>query len=595
MDKLRMNQKSLTQALLAEFNRAAESTFGQTPSDVTISPPPNVKMGDFAIECFPLAKQFRKSPKTVAEQIVARLETGALIQEASAAGPYINIKVTNKALFSYACLALFTRPPFQPDSVTESKKRVMVEYLSPNTNKPLHLGHLRNGALGMAVSRLYEAVGCHVVKANLVNDRGVHICKSMLAWQKWGNGATPESEGEKGDHFVGNWYVRFSREADNDTSLEKQAQELLLKWEADDPETVRIWKMMNEWVYSGFSETYEKLGLEFDTFYYESQTYKHGKQAILDGMEKGILHLDQKGNTVFSLPEESFGLGENGEHKKITLLRPDGTSLYMTQDIGTTLLKAADHHLEECVFVVGSEQNYHFQCLFAILQALGFKWAENCHHLSYGMVYLPEGKMKSREGKIVDADDLISNMEALAAEEVRKRDPEKQLTTEEIHQRAVKIASGAIKFYLLRVKPSQDIHFDPRESISFDGFTGPYCQYVYARICGILRKAKTKGLDITAERGALDLLGEEEERVLALQLINFPNAVQRAARELNPSYIANTIFSTAKNFNQFYNKHSVINAENRQLALARLTLTNAIAQTIKEGLRLLNIEVMEKM
>ncbi|MFH0729697.1 MAG: arginine--tRNA ligase [Pseudomonadota bacterium] len=590
-----MNPKNLTQTLLAEFNRAAESAFGHTPSEVTIGSPPNVKMGDFAIECFPLAKQFRKSPKIVAEEIVARLEPGVLIEKATAAGPYVNLKITSGALFSFACLDLFSQPPFQPACVSESKRRIMVEYLSPNTNKPLHLGHVRNGALGMAVSRLYEAVGCHVVKANLVNDRGVHICKSMLAWLKWGNGATPETKGEKGDHFVGNWYVRFSKEADTDASLEKEAQEMLLKWEAGDMETVRIWKMMNEWVYAGFFKTYQRLGLRFDVFYYESETYKHGKQAILDGLEKGILHLDPKGNTIFPLPEENFGRGENGELKKITLLRPDGTSLYMTQDIGTTLLKAADHHLEECIFVVGSEQNYHFQCLFAILRALGLKWAKNCHHLSYGMVYLPEGKMKSREGKIVDADELISNMEALAAEEVRKRDPERQLTDEEIHQRAIKIASAAIKFYLLRVKPAQDIHFDPKESISFDGFTGPYCQYVYARICGILRKAKAKGLDITTERGALHLLGEEEERVLAQQLIHFPGAVERAARELNPSYIANTIFSTAKNFNQFYNKHSVINAENRELALARLNLTNAVAQIIREGLRLLNIDVMEKM
>jgi arginyl-tRNA synthetase len=590
-----MNPKSLTQTLLAEFNRAAASAFGQMPSEISISSPPNVKMGDFAIECFPLAKQFRKSPKIVAEEIVARLQTGKLIEKATADGPYINIRVTSETLFSYACLDLFSQPPFEPACVSEKKRRVMVEYLSPNTNKPLHLGHVRNGALGMAVSRLYEAVGCDVVKANLVNDRGVHICKSMLAWQKWGNGATPETEGLKGDHFVGNWYVRFSREADTDPSLEKQAQDMLLKWEAGDSETVRNWKTMNQWVYAGFSETYQRLGLEFDVFYYESETYKHGKQAILNGLEQGILYLDIKGNTVFSLPEEHFGRGENGELKKITLLRPDGTSLYMTQDIGTTLLKAADRHLEEYIFVVGSEQNYHFQCLFAILQALGYEWAINCHHLSYGMVYLPEGKMKSREGKIVDADELISNMEALAAEEVRKRDPDQQLTEDEVYRRAVKIASAAIKFYLLRVKPTQDIHFDPKESISFDGFTGPYCQYVYARICGILRKAKSKGLDITTETGTLNLLGEEEERVLAQQLINFPDAVQRAARELNPSYIANTIFSTAKNFNQFYNKHSVINAENRELALARLSLTNAIAQIIKEGLRLLNIEVMEKM
>lgn len=590
-----MSSKSLTQMLIDEFNNATESAFGQIPPAVSISSPPNVKMGDFAIECFPLAKQLKQSPKTIAERIVSHFRKGNIIGEVSTAGPYINIKVNNHAFFNFACNDLFSHPPFKPAMKPTVKKRVMVEYLSPNTNKPLHLGHVRNGALGMAVSRLYEAVGSEVVKANLVNDRGIHICKSMLAWQKWGHGATPETERIKGDHFVGNWYVRFSKEAEIDASLEGQALQMLQKWEADDPETVRLWEMMNEWVYAGFAETYQRLGLEFDAFYHESQTYKHGKQAILDGLEKGILQIDTKGNTVFLLPEGIFGLGENGERKKITLLRPDGTSLYMTQDIGTTLLKASDHQLEECVFVVGSEQNYHFQCLFAILQALGFEWAKNCHHLSYGMVYLPEGKMKSREGKVVDADDLIVNMEKLAAEEVRRRDPEQQLSEQEIRMRAVSIASAAIKFYLLRVKPAQDIHFDPKESISFDGFTGPYCQYVYARISGILRKAKERGMDISEENGDFNLLGEEEERILAQQLIHFPDAVERAARELNPSYIANTIFSTARNFNQFYNKHSVINADKRDLALARLSLTNAIAQVIKEGLRLLNIDVLEKM
>lgn len=471
----------------------------------------------------------------------------------------------------------------------------MVEYLSPNTNKPLHLGHVRNGALGMAVARLYDAAGCRTIKANLVNDRGVHICKSMLAWQNWGDGATPETAGMKGDHFVGHWYVRFAKEADKDPGLEEKAQHMLQQWENGETDTLRIWHMMNEWVYAGFAETYRRLGLEFDVFYYESQTYQHGKQAIVAGLEKGILFRDNKGNTVFSLPKEVFGLGENGEPKKITLLRPDGTSLYMTQDIGTTLLKVADHDLQACVFVVGSEQNYHFQCLFTLLDALGNDWAKNCHHLSYGMVYLPEGKMKSREGKVVDADDLMTSMEILAEEEVRKRDPDHELTDEAVRSRAKKIASGAVKFYLLRVKPSQDIHFDPQESISFDGFTGPYCQYAYARISGIIRKAAERGLDITTQAGEMHLLGEEEELVLAHLLIRFPEAVARAARELNPSYIANYIFNTARSFNQFYNKHSVINAASRETAIARLHLTAAVSRMIKEGLRLLNIEVMEKM
>ncbi|MDX9787193.1 MAG: arginine--tRNA ligase [Desulfobacterales bacterium] len=590
-----MNLDRLTHAVLDHFNRAAEAAFGQIPPEVKIVAPPNVAMGDFAIECFALAKTFRKAPNQIAPQIAERFEKGDLIQEVTAAGPYINVKINPGELFYYACKELFTLPPFVTPPISKDSRRVMVEYLSPNTNKPLHLGHVRNGALGMAVARLYEATGCNTIKANLVNDRGVHICKSMLAWQTWGNGTTPETEGMKGDHFVGHWYVRFAKEADTNPSLEEKAQTMLQQWENGDSEIIRIWKMMNEWVYAGFAETYRRLGLAFDAFYYESQTYQHGKQAILEGLEKGILFRDQKGNTVFSLPEKSFGLNENGEPKKITLLRPDGTSLYMTQDIGTTLLKVADHHLESCIFVVGSEQNYHFQCLFTLLDALGNEWAKNCHHLSYGMVYLPEGKMKSREGKVVDADDLITSMEALAAEEVRKRDPDHELTEAEVLRRAEKIASGAIKFYLLRVKPAQDIHFDPQESISFDGFTGPYCQYAYARICGILRKAAERGFDIATQPGAMHLLGEEEELVLAHLLIRFPEAVARAARELNPSFIGNYIFNTAKSFNQFYNKHSVINAEEKELAIARLHLTAAVARMIKEGLRLLNIDVMEKM
>jgi arginyl-tRNA synthetase len=370
---------------------------------------------------------------------------------------------------------------------------------------------------------------------------------------------------------------------------------MLQKWETGHSETVRIWKMMNEWVYEGFSETYRRLGLSFDVFYYESETYRHGKRAIMEGVDRGILFRDEQGNTVFSLPEAEFGLNENGEPKKITLLRPDGTSLYMTQDVGTTLLKVAEHQLEECIFVVGSEQNYHFQCLFTLLEALGHAWAKDCRHLSYGMVYLPEGKMKSREGKVVDADDLITDMEDLAAREVRKRDPQGELTDDAVTQRARKIASAAIKFYLLRVKPTQDIHFDPQESISFDGFTGPYCQYAYARISGILRKARERGFDTEKEAGCFDNLGEEEERVLAQLLIRFPEAVERAARELNPSFIANYIFNVAKCFNQFYNRHSVIHAQDRGLALSRLHLTAAVARMIKTGLNLLNIEVMEQM
>jgi arginyl-tRNA synthetase len=415
----------------------------------------------------------------------------------------------------------------------------------------------------------------------------------MLAWQKWGEGTTPASVEKKGDAFVGDWYVRFSAEAEKDPSLEVEAQDMLRRWEQNDPETLKIWEKMNQWVYDGFSETYRKLGLEFDRFYYESETFSQGKKIVDEGLEKGVFTRDDAGNVVFLLPEDRFGLDENGAPKRVTVLRPDGTSLYVTQDIGTTVLKVTEEKLASCVFVVGSEQQFHFQCLFAILRALGYPWADNCHHLSYGMVYLPEGKMKSREGKVVDADDLIESMTELAAEEIRSRDPEGLLGAAEIRERATRIGAGAVKFYLLRVKPTQDIHFDPKESISFDGFTGPYCQYAYARICGILRKARGRGVDDTG--ADYRHLGNEEERLLARQLTRFQETVERAAADYNPSLVATYLFDTAKIFNQFYNKHSVINAETAALKSDRMSLTAATSEVLKRGLQLLNIEVLKRM
>jgi arginyl-tRNA synthetase len=469
----------------------------------------------------------------------------------------------------------------------------MVEYLSPNTNKPLHLGHLRNGALGMSVARLYEATGHWVVKANLINDRGVHICKSMLAWQRWGYESTPESVGKKGDHFVGNWYVRFAQEADRDADLENQVQQMLLLWEAGDRETVDLWKTMNDWVYDGFSRTYENFGLEFDVFYYESNTYKLGKDVIQKGLAAKVFAKDAHGNTVFQLPAKEFGQEKNGEAKKVTVLRPDGTSLYITQDIATSILKIEEHSLNFSIYVVGSEQEYHFKCLFQILADIGYEWAKDCYHLSYGMVYLPEGKMKSREGKIVDADDLIAEIKKLAENEIRQRNPQGTLSDNEVKSRAEKIGIGAVKFYLLRVRPTQSINFDPAESISFDGFTGPYCQYAYARIFGILGKAGSTGLEL--ENVDFAQLGNPEEWQLLQKLIEFPAEVEGATRELNPSRVAVHIFNTAKAFNQFYNKHPVIKAENDKLVNARLALIKATAVVLKKGLNLLGIAVLENM
>ncbi len=588
-----MSFEQLEKTILEKINAAVNEVLGQPPQQLEIGFPPDPQMGHFAVGCFPLAKQFRKSPAQIAGIIADRLKPDAVIQEAVAAGPYINLKIESQVLFGDLCNRIIHEGTAYGTSAMGRGKRAMVEYLAPNTNKPLHLGHLRNGALGMSVANMLEATGHRVIKANLVNDRGVHICKSMLAWQRWGNATTPESEGIKGDHFVGNFYVRYSREAEKNPQLENEVQQMLQQWEAGDPKIVELWKMMNGWVYDGFAETYRRFGLEFDVFYYESETYKLGKDIIQQGIEKKVFSTDAYGNTVFILPEKVFGRDKSDGLKKVTVLRPDGTSLYITQDIGTAILKITDHNLDYSIYVVGSEQEYHFKCLFAILEALGYEWARNCYHLSYGMVYLPEGKMKSREGKIVDADDLITEMVKLAEAEIRQRDPQGRLAEDEIKNRAEVIGVGAIKFYLLRVRPAQSINFDPAESISFDGFTGPYCQYAYARISGILEKAKparqqSAGTDYS-------LLGNAEELQLLQQLSRLPGELKNAVQDFNPSKIAVYIFNTAKAFNQFYNKHPVLKAENEQLVNARLGLIRAAAVVLKKGLNLLGVEVLENM
>lgn len=583
----------LKETILEKIGLAAEKAYGQPPEQLEVRFPPNTSMGHFAVGCFPLAKQFRKSPAEIAGNIVDHLQPGDVIAEVSAAGPYINLKIAGNILFGDVCNHIISRDIAYGSSDRGRGRRAMVEYLAPNTNKPLHLGHLRNGALGMAVANMYQATGHWVVKANLVNDRGVHICKSMLAWQRWGNGTTPDSEGIKGDHFVGQYYVRYAQEADKDQNLENEIQQMLQKWEANDPETIDLWKKMNGWVYDGFAETYHRFGLLFDVFYYESDTYKLGKDIIQQGLEKKALSLDQNGNIVFFLPEAEFGRDKNGELKRVTVLRSDETALYITQDIGTAILKITDHNLDYSIYVVGSEQEYHFKCLFAMLDALGYQWAKNCYHLSYGMVYLPEGKMKSREGKIVDADDLISGMISLAQDEIRQRDPAGKLSPEEVNSRAQKIGVGAVKFYLLRVRPNQSINFDPAESISFDGFTGPYCQYAYARISGI--QAKARSAATAPQNPDFSLLGNAEEVQLLQKLIEFPAEVQSAVQDLNPSKVAGHIFNTAKAFNQFYNKHQVLQADSEQLISARLELIKATAVVLKNGLNLLGVDVLENM
>ena len=588
-----MPVQKLNETILNKIESAAEKALGQIPEPLELGFPPDTELGHFAVGCFPLAKQFRKSPAEIAKIISEKITPDDVIHKVNASGPYLNIRLFPGVLFGEFCSEIISKNTKYGESSFGKGIRGMVEYLSPNTNKPLHLGHLRNGALGLSISRILETTGHRVVKANLVNDRGVHICKSMLAWKRWGIGSTPESEGLKGDHFVGSWYVRFAQEAVENQTLEDDVQTMLQQWEAGDPETLKLWETMNTWVYDGFAETYKNFGLEFDVFFYESDTYKMGKDVIQKGLEEHVFSKDDHGNTVFHLPVAEFGQEKGGEAKKVTLLRPDGTSLYITQDIATSILKIEEHKLYFSIYVVGSEQEYHFKCLFQILDALGYEWAKDCHHLSYGMVYLPEGKMKSREGKIVDADILIAEMKKLAADEIRQRDSEGRLSDDEINHRAEKIGIGAIKFYLLRVRPAQTINFNPAESISFDGFTGPYCQYAYARISGILAKAQNSGTDL--EGCDFSLLGNPEELSLLQRLIQFPEEIHDAAQGFNPSKIAVHIFNTAKAFNQFYNKHHVLRAGNETLVTARLALIKATAIVLKKGLNLLGIEVLENM
>lgn len=569
----------------------AERIYGLKPTKLNLNYPPNIELGNFAVGCFQLAKQLRKSPNQVAKELAEVCICQEPIAEVKATEAYLNLKLSNQTLFEITCLdAISSGSDFGKSELIGD--RVMVEYLSPNTNKPLHLGHMRNGCLGMAISNILETTGCQVIKANLINDRGVHICKSMLAWQRWGEGATPESTGIKGDHFVGKWYVRYSQEAEKNVYLDDEALEMLKNWEIGDEKILALWRMMNDWVYQGFDTTYKRLGLIFDKIFYESETYKLGKDIIAAGIEKSVFFKDAQGNTVFNLPVSEFGLDKDGQAKKITVLRPDETSLYITQDIGTALMKVTMYNLDRSIHVVGSEQIHHFKSLFKMLESLGYEWAKGCYHLAYGMVYLPEGKMKSREGKVVDADNLMDEMCELAMEEIEKRDHGGILTEDEIRERGEKIGVGAIKFFLLRVRPQQDIYFDPAESISFDGFTGPYCQYAYARISGIMRNAS---LTYQAVEVDFSLLGNYEELQLVQKLIQFEDELAGAAREYNPSRLATHVFEIAKAFNQFYNRHQVLNDDSRELTKARLALVEATGVVIKRGLELLGIEVLDKM
>ena len=534
--------------------------------------PPAPDMGDFAFPCFSLARVLRKSPVSIAEDLVNKLSDHPSLEKITAISGYCNFFVNKKELAA----TILTDGAAPEYGTFDNGNTVVIEFASPNTNKPLHLGHLRNMAIGEGVTRIMQFCGDNVVRTSINNDRGVHICKSMLAYQRLGNDTTPKSTGKKSDHFVGDYYVLFSKQASENDEWNSTAQNMLQQWEAGD-ETIRtLWKKMNHWALSGFAQTYELFGIRFDQEFYESDIYLHGKEIINEGLEKGTFTKRDDGATIIDLESEKLG-------EKV-LLRPDGTSVYIVQDLYLAVLKNEKYSYDRSIYVVGNEQEYHFSVLKAIFKKLGYDIADKIHHLSYGMVELPEGKMKSREGTVVDADDLIKETQRLAAEEVRNR---YDLTEEEVDERSLKIALAAIKYQLLRVDIAKNMLFDPKKAISFEGDTGPYLLYSYARSSSILRKAGPYSKDIPQEE-----IFNGSEIALIRKIDFFPEAVTMAYDKMSPSVIANYAFELAQVFNEFYHNSPVIGSDQE---IFRLHLVAVFRSVLRKCLKLLGIEPIEEM
>ncbi len=573
--------------IVADVRQALQDVYSVpcAMEDVAVETPPDITMGDFTVPCFSFAPLYKMAPAQIAHDLAAHLCEHSTVGVWEAVGPYVNVRLHPEALFASALR------PLRPASPTG--RQIMVEYLSPNTNKPLHVGHVRNGVIGMAVAALSAFVGDDVVRAEVINDRGVHICKSMLAWQRWGGGATPATTGQKGDHFVGDYYVRFAQEAVKDPSLADAAQEMLKKWEDGDAEVRALWRMMNTWVEEGFRETFAQYGFVFDREYYESEVYQRGKDIVEEGVARGVLVREDSGAVVFPLDATVFGVQKDGSAKKATLLRADGTALYATQDLALAAQKSADYPgLDASVFVVGEEQEYHFQTMFALFRAMGFSWATQCYHLSYAMVNLPTGKMKSREGTVVDADDLLADVTETVAADLRKRHGD-ACDDAEIARRAHIMAHAAIVFFLVKTNPKTSITFDVRTSVAMEGVTGPYVQYAYTRAKSVLRKGQARGAvasqDSLARLGAVDA-----ERVVAQQLIMLPVTIARAASVHDPSLVAHAAFQLAQTFHSYYNSTPIL-TDDPDVTAARLALAEAVAEALRTVLALLTIDVLEEM
>ena len=584
-----------------------KTLYGQdiVPETVQLQKTKKEFAGHLTLVVFPFLKISRKKPEDAAQELghFLKTEIPSVVADFNAVKGFLNLVIA-PASWIGLLTDIHQDVQFGLTEATDHSPLVMIEYSSPNTNKPLHLGHVRNNLLGCALANIMAANGNRVVKTNIVNDRGIHICKSMLAWLKYGNGATPESTGIKGDHLIGDYYVAFDKhykeqikelmeegmseeEAKNEAPLIKEAREMLVKWENNDPEVRALWRKMNEWVYAGFDVTYKALGVSFDKIYYESETYLEGKEKVLEGLDKGLFFRKEDGSVWADLTPE--GLDEK------LLLRSDGTSVYMTQDIGTAKLRFRDYPIDKMIYVVGNEQNYHFQVLSILLDKLGFEWGKDLVHFSYGMVELPNGKMKSREGTVVDADDLVAEMIGSA----RKMSEDKinkltDLSEDEANEIARIVGLGALKYFILKVDARKNMLFNPAESIDFNGNTGPFIQYTYARIRSILRKASEAGISIPETLSAQTNLSGKEISLIQM-LADFPNVVKQAGSDYNPSCIANYCYDLVKEYNQFYHDFSILHEENENKKTFRLVLSAEISKIIRTGMGLLGIEVPERM
>ena len=594
---------SIDNIIAQGVSRAVKELYGvDTPAEQIVPQATRKEFeGNLTVVVFPWVKAARKAPDAVAAEIGDWLvDNEPAVDRYNAVKGFLNIVIEP----TYWCSVLehiAADDAYGFTAATDNSPLVMVEYSSPNTNKPLHLGHVRNNLLGYSLSQILKACGNRVVKTNIVNDRGIHICKSMLAWQKWGEGATPESTGKKGDHLIGDFYVLFDKhyreevrqlmeqglsedDAKAQSALMAEAREMLRRWEQKDPEVRALWKRMNEWVYAGFDVTYKRLGVDFDKIYYESETYLEGKEKVMEGLEKGIMYRKEDGSVWADLTD--VGLDNK------LLLRSDGTSVYMTQDIGTAKLRFRDYPIDKMIYVVGNEQNYHFQVLSLLLDRLGFRWGKDLVHFSYGMVELPEGKMKSREGTVVDADDLMEEMVANARQVATELGKTDGMSAAEIDNIAETVGMGALKYFLLKVDPRKNMMFNPKESIDFNGNTGPFIQYTYARIRSVLRKAQEQGFAASAYAAVAP---NDKEIALIQTLADFPATVQEAGRTYSPALIANYTYELVKQYNQFYHDYSILREEDVAVRSLRLALCATVARTVRLAMGLLGISVPERM